>query len=53
MQAFSCGCSTTRCDTLKGLSQEIFWPVFWPVWMHLGLNRKLFWFLSFKEAPSI
>ncbi len=38
---------------LKGLSHEISGPVFWPVWMHLGLNRNRFWFLSFKEAPSI
>ncbi len=40
---------------LKGLSHEIFRPVFfyWPVWMHLGLNKNLFWFLNFKEAPSI
>ncbi len=38
---------------LKGLSQEIFGPVCWPVWMHLGLNKNRFWFLNFKEAPSI
>ncbi len=23
---------------LKGLSHEIFRPVFWPVWIYLGLN---------------
>jgi hypothetical protein len=40
-------------DTLKGLSREIFGPVFWPVWMHHGLNRNRFWFLRFKEAPPL
>jgi hypothetical protein len=39
--------------SLKGLSHEIFGPVYWPVWMHLGLNKNRFWFLNFKEAPSI
>jgi hypothetical protein len=39
--------------TLKGLSHEIFGPVYWPVWMHLGLNKNRFWFLNFKGAPSI
>ncbi len=38
---------------LKGLSQEIFRPVFWPVWMHLGLNVNRLWFQNFSEAPSI
>jgi hypothetical protein len=38
---------------LKGLSFEIFEPVCWPVWLHLGLNKNRFWFLNFKEAPSI
>jgi hypothetical protein len=38
---------------LKGLSHEIFGPVCWPVWMHLGLNKNRFWFLNFIEAPSI
>ncbi len=37
---------------LKGLSHEIR-PVFWPVWMHLGLNVNRLWFLTFFEAPSI
>jgi hypothetical protein len=37
----------------KGLSYEIFGPVYWPVWIHLGLNKNRFWFLKFKEAPSI
>jgi hypothetical protein len=38
---------------LKGLSHEIFGPVYWPVWIHIGLNKNRFWFLNFKEAPSI
>ncbi len=38
---------------LKGLSHEIFGPVYWPVWMHLGLKKNHFWFLNFEEAPSI
>jgi hypothetical protein len=38
---------------LKGLSHEIFEPVYWPVWMHLGLNKNRVWFLNFKGAPSI
>ncbi len=29
---------------LKGLSHEISRPVFWPVWMHLGLNVNRFCF---------
>ncbi len=29
---------------LKGLSHEIFRPVFWPVWMLLGLNVNRLWF---------
>jgi hypothetical protein len=39
--------------SLKGLSHEIFGPVYWPVWMHLGLNKNRFWFLNFEEAPPI
>ncbi len=38
---------------LKGLWHEIFGPVYWPVWMHIGLNKNRFWFLNFKGAPSI
>jgi hypothetical protein len=38
---------------LKGLSHEIFSPVFWPVWIHLGLNVNRLWFYNFFEAPSI
>jgi hypothetical protein len=40
-------------DTLEGLLHEIFGPVYWPVWMHLGLNKNRFQFLNFKGAPSI
>jgi hypothetical protein len=40
-------------QSLKGLSHEIFGPVYWPVWMHLGLSKNRFWFLNFKGAPSI
>ncbi len=38
---------------LKGLSHEIFRPVFWPVWMHLGLNVNRLWFFNFKEGSLI
>ncbi len=38
---------------LKGLSHEIFRPVFWPVWMRLGLDVNRLWFYNFYEAPSI
>ncbi len=44
---------TDNFDNLKGLSHEIFGPLYWPVWMHIGLNKNRFWFLNFKEAPSI
>jgi hypothetical protein len=40
-------------EYLKGLSHEIFGPVFRPVWMHVGLKKNRFWFLNFKEAPSL
>ncbi len=36
---------------LKGLSHEIFRPVFWPVWTHLGLNVNRLRF--FNEGSSI
>ncbi len=39
--------------TLKGLSHEIFGPVFWPVWMYLGLNVNRLWFLNFNYALLI
>jgi hypothetical protein len=38
---------------LKGLSHEIFGPVFWPVWMYLGLNVNRLWFLNFNDALLI
>jgi hypothetical protein len=38
---------------LTGLSHEILEPVFWPVWMYLGLNMNRLWFLNFNEAPLI
>jgi hypothetical protein len=39
--------------SLKGLSHEIFGPVFWAVWMYLGLNVNRLWFLNFNDAPLI
>ncbi len=39
--------------TLKGLSHEIFGPVFWAVWMYLDLNVNRLWFLNFNDAPLI
>ncbi len=38
---------------LTGLSHEIFGPVLWPVWMHLGLNVNRLWFLNFNDDPLI
>ncbi len=38
---------------LTGLSHESFRPVFWPVWMHLGLHVNRLWFFNFKEGSSI
>ncbi len=38
---------------LKGLSHEIFGPVFWPVWMYLGLNVNRLWFLNVNDALLI
>jgi hypothetical protein len=38
---------------LKGLSHEMFGPVFWAVWMYLGPNVNRFWFLNFNDAPLI
>jgi hypothetical protein len=38
---------------LKGLSPEIFGPVFWAVWMYLDLNVNRLWFLNFNDAPLI
>jgi hypothetical protein len=49
----SLAATTNSVYVLDGLSHEIFGPVFLPVWIVLGLNMNRFWFLSFKEAPSI
>ncbi len=38
---------------LKGLSHEIFGPVFWAIWIYLGLNVNRLWFLNFNDAPLI
>ncbi len=38
---------------LKGLSREIFGPIFWAVRMCLGLNMNRLWFLNFNDAPLI
>jgi hypothetical protein len=38
---------------LKGLSHEIFGPVFWAIRMYLGLNVNRLWFLNFNDAPLI
>ncbi len=38
---------------LKGLSHEICFSVFWPVWIHLGLNMNCLWFLNFNGALLI
>jgi hypothetical protein len=38
---------------LKGLSYEIFGPVFLAVRMYLGLNVNRLWFLNFNDAPLI
>jgi hypothetical protein len=40
-------------NTLKGMSHEFFWPVFWPVWIHLGLKMNRLCFLNFNGAPLI
>jgi hypothetical protein len=32
---------------------EIFGPIFWPVWIQLGLNMNCLWFLNFNDAPLI
>ncbi len=37
---------------LKGLSHDIFGPVFWTVCMHLGLNVNRFWFLNLYISSS-
>jgi hypothetical protein len=40
-------------DTFKGTVAEIFRPVLWSVWMHLGLNLNSFWFKNCYDAPLI
>ncbi len=42
-----------RAKYLKGLSHEIFGPVFWAVRMYLDLNVNHLWFLNFNDAPLI
>ncbi len=37
----------------KGLSLEMLGPVFWAVWMYLGLNVNCLWFLNFNDFPLI
>ena len=53
----SCFRQLTICDylfvDLKGLSHEIFGPVFWAVRMYLDLNVNRLWFLNFNGAPLI
>ncbi len=46
-------CAPGYIFVLKGLSHEIFGPVFWAVWMYLGLNVNRLWFLNFNYAPLI
>jgi hypothetical protein len=41
------------CRSVKGLSHEIFRPVFLAVWIYLGPNANRFWFLNFNDAPLI
>jgi hypothetical protein len=41
------------CTDLKGLSHEIFGPVFWAVRMYLGLNMNRLLFLNFTDTPLI
>ncbi len=38
---------------LKGLSHEIFGPIFWAVWIYLGLNVNRLWLLNLNDAPFI
>jgi hypothetical protein len=45
--------SNVMIHTLKGLSHEILGPVFWAVWMNLGLNVNRIWFINFNDAPLI
>jgi hypothetical protein len=45
--------SANLLEALKGLSHEIFGPVFWAAWMYLDLNVNRLWFLNFDDAPLI
>ncbi len=45
--------SWRNCVCLKELSHETFRPVFWPVWIYLGLKRNHFSFLYIKEGSLI
>jgi hypothetical protein len=45
--------SHRRCLLLKGMSHEIFGPVFWAVGMNLSLNMNHLWFLNYNAAPLI
>jgi hypothetical protein len=44
-----CNFSLKTDYNLKGLSHEIFGPVFWAVWMYV--NRL--WFLNFNDASLL
>jgi hypothetical protein len=46
-------CPMKRIQPIASTVAWDFCPVYWPVWMHLGLNKNRFWFLNFEEAPSI
>jgi hypothetical protein len=38
---------------LKGLPHEIYWPVFWHVWVNLGLKVNRFLVQNCSDATSI
>ena len=40
-------------NNLKGQCHEILRGVLWPVWIDLGLNKDLFWFLIFSASPPV
>ncbi len=39
--------------SLKGVCHEIFWVLFWHVWIDLGLYKNLGLFLIFSVEPLI
>jgi hypothetical protein len=43
----------TKFKGIVALSHEIFGPVFWAVWMYIGLNMNHLLFLNFNDAPLI